>query len=92
MSRPAATNAELNNLLNKICRDNANVGSGSTAAAVRQELATGQPVGGAWHSQKASDMATALEQWITKNPGAANADRAAADNVLRDLRNSLDGR
>lgn len=89
MSRPAASNPELNSLLDKIYRPNAQVGSGSTAAAVRQELATGNPVGGAFHSQKAQEMITVLQRWLTNNPGASNVDRAAAENVIADLQNAL---
>ena len=92
MSRPAASNPELNSLLDKLYRPNAQIGSGSTAAAVRQELATGQPVGGAFHSQKAQESITALQRWLNDNPTAAGADRAATENVIRDMQNALNGR
>lgn len=89
MSRPPASNAELNAILDKLYRTNAQVGSGSTAAAVRQELATGQPVGGAFHSQKAAEMITNLRRWLGNNPGASSMDRAAAENVIKDMQNAL---
>lgn len=70
-------------------RKGANVGSGSTAAAVRQEAITGTPVGGRWHKQKAEDTIRALEKWQENNPKALTVDKAAAENVLRDLKSSL---
>jgi len=54
MEKPAVSDKVLSSMVDKLDRPNATVGSGSTAAAVRQELATGQLVGGAFHSQKAS--------------------------------------
>lgn len=91
MGRPAATDARLNSLLDELYRPNAQVGSGSTAAAVRQELATKQAVGGRFHSQKAADMIKALEKWLRQNPTAMPRDRAAAENVMLDLQNALNG-
>lgn len=46
------------------------VGIGTTADAVRNELATGQAVGGRFHSQKAADYARGLENWLRGNPNA----------------------
>ena len=62
------------------------------AAAIRQELATGQPVGAAFHSQKAADSIRSLERWLSNNPTARPGDRAAAENVIRDMSNALGGR
>ena len=92
MTGPAVADPKLDGLIGPLYRPNATVGSGSTAAAVRQELATGQPVGGAFHSQKAEDSIRALEKWLDKNPEASLGDRAAAENVIRDMRNALEGR
>jgi hypothetical protein len=89
MERPYANDAELNNLLDNIYRPNATVGSGSTAAAVRQEAITGEPIGGRFHKQKAEDSMRALNRWLGNNPNAPTADRAAAENVLKDLGNAL---
>jgi hypothetical protein len=89
MERPHATDSKLNSLLDKIYRPNATVGSGSTAAAVRKEAATGQSVGGRFHTQKAEDMKRALQRWLDNNPNASTIDRAAAENVLKDLSNAL---
>ncbi len=92
MSKPAISDSALAKLIDPLYRPNTSVGSGSTAAAVRQELTTGQPVGGAFHSQKAADGIRSLEKWLTKNPTARPGDRAAAENVIRDMSNALQGR
>lgn len=91
MARPATTDPALTSMIGKLYRPNAQIGSGSTAAAVRQELATGQPVGGAFHSQKAQDAIVALGRWLERNPTASAGDRAAAENVIRDMQNALAG-
>lgn len=91
MGKPSTTDPELSRLMDKLYRQNAQVGSGSTAAAVRHELATGQLVGGRSHLQKARDMITALERWLDRNPTASPGDRAAAENVIRDMQNALAG-
>ena len=92
MSKPAVSDPALARLIDPLYRPNATVGSGSTAAAIRQELATGQPVGGAFHSQKAADSIRSLERWLSNNPAARTGDRAAAENVIKDMSNALGGR
>ena len=92
MQKPSVTDENLGALLNSLYRPGAKVGSGSTAAAVRQELATGRSVGGKLHSQKAGDYIKGLQRWINGNPGASLGDRAAAENVLKDLQNAMSGR
>lgn len=91
MSKPAVSDPVLSRLVDEIYRPLATVGSGSTAAAVRQELSTGQAVGGAFHSQKALDSIRALGKWLANNPTARPGDRAAAENIIRDMSNALRG-
>jgi hypothetical protein len=64
------------------------VGSGSTAAAVRAERVTGQPVGGKWHTQKAEEGMTRLLSWMRRHREISD-DSAAAEAVYRDLKESL---
>ena len=92
MGKPHTTDPKLSKLMDEMYRDNATVGSGSTAAAVRHELATGQMVGGKTHTEKAEGMVTALEKWLRNNPTASPGDRAAAENVLKDLLDALSGK
>jgi hypothetical protein len=91
MSRPTVSNQELSRLLDKIYREGAQVGSGSTAAAVRQELATGLPISNRYHTQKAEESIVSLERWLQNNSTARPGDRAAAENVIRDLQDALAG-
>jgi hypothetical protein len=92
MQRPHVVDPMLSGYMSELYRAGAQVGSGSTAAAVRVELATGGTVGGVTHSQKARDMIVALRRWLANNPTARPGDRAAAENVIIDLINSLAGR
>ena len=47
--------------------------------------------GGVFHSEKAKMMINALNNWLRSHPAARPGDRAAAENVLRDLQNALAG-
>ncbi len=91
MEKPHVEDPRLAGLMDELYRDGAQIGSGSTADAVRHELATGGTVGGRTHSQKAEDYSRALERWLDNNPTARAGDRAAAENVLRDMQNALNG-
>jgi len=91
MEKPHVEDPVLAQYMDELYRPNAQIGSGSTAAAVRHELATGGTVGGRTHSQKAKDMTTALQRWLKNNPKASPGDRAAAENVIQDMSNALNG-
>ncbi|WP_065606745.1 VENN motif pre-toxin domain-containing protein [Gilliamella sp. Occ3-1] len=92
MEKPIVKDKQLQGLFDDLYRENAKIGSGSTADAVRHELSTGKSVGGKTHSQKAEDYSRALQDWIKRNPTAPSGDRAAAENVLKDLQNALKGK
>jgi hypothetical protein len=85
MERPYAEDPKLIKMLEKFHRPGGKVGSGSTAASLRHELNTGELVGGVSHIQKTEDSITALNSWLKNNPMAKQGDRAAAENMLRDL-------
>ena len=92
MNKPNVENPQLQQMVNELFRDGAQVGNGSTAAAVRFELETGQRVGGAWHSQKAQDKITELTRWLSQNSSTARtSDVSAASQLIRDLQNALKG-
>lgn len=91
MSRPPVTDPVLNRYMDELSRANATVGNGSTAAAVRTKLLTGEPVGGVFQSQKAQGIIIAIKKWLENSANAPSADRAAAKNVLRDIQNAFDG-
>jgi RHS repeat-associated protein len=89
MEKPYVRDPDLQRLMDKLYRPGAQVGSGSTADAIRYELRTGKPVEGVWHSTKGEEFITALTRWLKQNPNALPGDRAAAENVILDLRNAL---
>ena len=91
MGKPAVRDPELASHMDDLYRDGAKVGSGSTADAVRHERLTNTAVGGKLHTQKAENYAEALRRWLRKNPNAKPGDRAAAENVLKDLEDALKG-
>jgi len=89
MEKPHIVNPRLQEYVDLVYKPHASIGSGSTAAAIRHELATGGKVFGKLHSKKGGDMINALEKWLRNNPSARPGDRAAAENIIKDLRNSL---
>jgi hypothetical protein len=92
MEKPPVVDSELAGLMEDLYRPGATVGSGSTAAAVREEAAKGVRVGGRLHAEKAQNYITALKRWLAKNPTSGPGDRAAAENVIRDMENALEGK
>jgi hypothetical protein len=91
MARPQVTDPDLAKAMSRLYRPGAKEGSGSTAAAVRIERLTGKAVGNRFHSQKARDEIAHLEKWLKNKPNASRADRKAAEDVIRDMQNALDG-
>lgn len=89
MAKPATTDPDLSLVMDELYRTGAKIGSGSTAAAVRHERATGGDVGGRLHAAKAQGYVIYLRRWLRNNPAASPGDRAAAENVLLDLCDAL---
>lgn len=94
MEKPRVKDTDLKAILNKVYRPDAKIGSGSTAEAVRQEIATRKPTIGAdgkptWHWQKANELAANLRKWLKQNPNASAKDRIEAENVLLDTMEAL---
>ncbi|WP_280003205.1 hemagglutinin repeat-containing protein [Achromobacter mucicolens] len=92
MTKPKVEDVGLAQLMDELYRDGAKIGSGSTADAVRFELATGGSVGGKHHVQKAENYSVSLQRWLNANPNASFSDRSAAEHVLRDMQNALMGK
>lgn len=92
MQKPLVEDGKLQNIANDLYRENAKIGNGSTGAAVRYENETGGAVGSKFHTQKAEDYSVALKDWINRNPNASTNDKMAAELMLRDLQNALNGK
>ena len=89
MEKPHVVDSNLIRYVDRIYRTKAQIGSGSTAAAIRYELKTGSKVSGRLHSYKGRNMIVTLEKWLKNNPNATHGDRAAAENIIKDIRNAL---
>lgn len=89
---PDVADAKLGNIVGDLfkgARTRNPIGTGSTADAVRSEVATGLPVGGKFHAGKAKEYSTALEKWLSKNPSASSRDRLVARSLVDDLKEAL---
>jgi RHS repeat-associated protein len=84
----AAQNSKLRNIISDLFRTGVKVGSGSTADAIRSELATGLDVGGRSHILKGVEYRTALQR-LYRDPTLSSGDRAIVKEVLTDLQNAL---
>lgn len=85
-----AQNPKLRNLVDKLYRRNAQIGSGSTADAIRYELKTGQLLSPSGHFIKGQEVRTALRRLI-RSQALDEGDRQIARYLLRDIQNSLSG-
>jgi hypothetical protein len=67
------------------------IGSGSLADTIRFEMRTGRGAYGEFHYQKALHMTRRLDLWLRQNETARPGDKAAAENMHKDLVNALCG-
>jgi RHS repeat-associated protein len=89
---PKVANAKLRNIVNDLYKGAMGpnpIGTGSTADAIRNEIATGLATNGRFHSQKGKEYIRALERWQAKNPDATYYDRVVAESLKNDLLNAL---
>lgn len=89
MQKPIVTDPKLQSFIDKLYRPDAETGSGSTADAIRHERATGEHIRGKLHFQKGKDALRALNRWMKNNPTAASSDRAAVENIIKDLNDAM---
>jgi hypothetical protein len=91
-TRPTVDDPKLQNYVDNLYKGTSNpgrVGSGTTADAVRNEILTGKPTGGTFHTIKARETVSGLTKWLRNNPGASASDRGVAQGLLDDLKNAL---
>ena len=91
---PKVTNSKLANLVDDLFKGAKGpnpIGTGSTADAVRNELATGLPTHGRFHSQKAQEYVRALRKWLARSPDATDYDKLVARSLVNDLDSALKG-
>lgn len=83
-------NTKLQNIVNDLYKGTTNpnrVGTGTTADAVRNELRTGLPTGGRFHSDKAQIYINGLNNVLKTDLSAV--DRLVANSLLDDLVGAL---
>lgn len=85
-----ARDAELRNLINHMYRKKAQVGSGSTADAIRYELQTGELLSRQGHTLKGVEMRNALTR-LLKSGRLNEGDAQIAQWLLDDLQKALSG-
>jgi hypothetical protein len=89
--KPVVENERLQNIVNDLYTGTTNpsrVGTGTTADAVRNELETGSPTGGSFHSIKATDYSNGLAN-LLKSGNLNSHDSLVAQSLLDDLQSSL---
>jgi hypothetical protein len=89
MEAPYVVDPKLKEFIGELYKPNADVGSGSTAEAIRFEIATGGKVKEKHHVEKGRNAIPFLVKWLRNNPTARPGDIAAAQNILLDLINAL---
>jgi hypothetical protein len=89
--KPKVSNPKLRNTVDELYRENAKIGSGSTADAIREEAITGNPVGGKRHRIKGTQRIANLQR-ILRTQDLNEHDSAVAKSLLQDLIDALNGK
>ena len=92
---PRVESPKLQNIVDDLHKGTTNpnrVGNGTTADAIRQEIAGGQATAGRFHTEKGQQYSRALEKFLEKNPNAPVRDRLVARSIYDDLQAALRGR
>jgi len=94
-SRPPVSDPKLSNLVDNLYKgvdSPGRAGDGTTMDAIRNELRTGRPTSGKFHITKGRESLRGLQNWLRRNPGASDADRSVAENLMDQLHDALGGR
>jgi hypothetical protein len=89
MEKSVVEDKKLFKVVDELYRENAEVGSGSTADAYRYTAHTGKLVKGSDHVKKTQDTIKFLENWLENNPTASSNDRSIAENILLDMKDAI---
>ena len=93
-AKPTVSDAKLRNIVNDIYKGQASrytVGNGTTMDAVRNEVRTGTPTGGKFHSTKAQRLLNGLNKCL-RSGNLDAMDAKTANALAMDLRNALKGK
>ncbi|MEE8722942.1 MAG: hypothetical protein SOI38_08215 [Eggerthellaceae bacterium] len=84
-----ATTDVVKGTIRELYRQNAEVGDGGTADAIREERRSGEPVGGRSHTRKGRERLRQIEKILARNPD--HPDRALLERLRDDLEDALGG-
>ncbi|TCC39159.1 hypothetical protein E0H75_39960 [Kribbella capetownensis] len=93
--KPVASTGKLPNIVDELWhgyQSPTRVGDGTTMDAVRNEILTGRPTKGVWHTDKAIRCRASLRRWIKANPDAPKREYDIADSLIKRLSNALNTR
>lgn len=85
------TDIKLKNTIKELYHPGSKIGDGSTAAAIKHELKTGELVGGKSHILKGKERLKNLEN-ILKNKNLNKKDRKIAQKLYNNLKKALGGK
>ncbi len=91
MKKPTVADPELRKIVKELYRPGAEIGSGSTADAIRHTLRTEDLVKGSDHLLKGKQKIQNLADWLKANPHAGRSDRKAAQDMIMDLLDAIHG-
>lgn len=84
-----ATTNEAKRIVRELYRQNAEIGDGGTADAIREELQSGEPVGGRSHIQKGRERLRQIKKILERDPN--HPDQALLERLRDDLEDALGG-
>lgn len=85
----AASTEETRHLVKELYRENATIGDGGTADAIRIQLSTGELVGGKDHTRKGRERLRQIEKLLSRFPN--HPDRNLLEQLRDDLKDALGG-
>ncbi len=94
LATPQVASPKLQNIVDNLYKGTTNpgrVGNGTTMDAIANELETGLPTGGKFHSIKGQDSLNGLVKWLDQNPSAPYSDRLVAQSLADELSALLGG-
>ena len=84
-----ATTDEARSIVGELYRPNAKTGDGGTADAIREQLRTGELVGGRDHIRRGRERLRQIEKILERSPD--HPDRALLERLRDDLEDALGG-
>jgi hypothetical protein len=94
VTKPAVSDRKLQNLVDNFYKHVGTPGrhgNGTTADAIRYEIATGKDINGSAHVTKGRETIRGLRNWLRRHPDASPEERDVAQGIIDDLLAALGG-